>query len=44
MQFGFRKSHSTEHAIMVMTWFVHDALDKGGNPAMIFIDIEKASI
>ena len=41
MQFGFRKSHSTEHAIMAMTQFVHDALDKGDIPATIFIDIKK---
>jgi len=38
MQFGFQKSHSTEHAIMAMTQFVHDTLNKGDIPATTFTD------
>lgn len=41
-QFGFRKGHSTEHAILAVTQFIHDALDKGEIPASIFVDIRKA--
>ena len=41
-QFGFRKSHSTEQAILAVTQYIHDALDRGEIPASIFIDIKKA--
>ena len=41
-QFGFRKSHSTEQAILAVTQYIHDALERGEIPASIFIDIKKA--
>ena len=42
LQFGFRKGHSSEHAILTLTQFIHDTLDKKEIPATIFIDIKKA--
>ena len=41
-QFGFRSSYSTENAILKLTQFLNDAMDKGLLPATIFIDIKKS--
>ena len=42
LQFGFRKCHSTDHAVLSLTQNVHDILDRGEIPASIFLDIKKA--
>ena len=41
-QFGFRSYYSSEHAILKLTQFLSDAMDKGLLPAKIFVDIKKA--
>ena len=41
LQFGFRKCHSTDNAVLLLTQYVHDILDRGEIPASIFLDIEK---
>ena len=41
-QFGFRKEHSTQHAVLAMLQYIHECLDKGLLPAMLFLDLEKA--
>jgi len=41
-QFGFRSSYSTEHAILKLTQFLNDAMNKGLLPATIIVDIDKA--
>lgn len=41
-QYGFRKEHSTQDAILTMVQFIHECLDKKWIPASIFLDLEKA--
>ena len=41
-QFGFRKGHSTNHAVIALTELVRKALDTGQFAAGIFIDLKKA--
>ena len=41
-QFGFRKGHSTNHAVIALTEFVRKALDSGEFAAGVFIDLKKA--
>ena len=42
LEFRFRKCHSTDHAVLLLTQYVHDILDRGEIPASIFLDIKKA--
>ena len=42
MQFGFRKNHSTQHALVTFTDYVTSALDKNQIALSIFIDLSKA--
>ena len=41
-QFGFRASHSTEHACAALSNFLHSAIDSGHIPAALFLDVRKA--
>ena len=41
-QFGFRKSHSTSHAIISMVEKVNNALDSGNILIGVFLDLKKA--
>ena len=41
-QFGFRKSHSTNHAIISMVEKVNQALDTGKVLVGVFLDLKKA--
>ena len=41
-QYGFRKSHSTEHAILEIVDKITHALDNRNNPLAIFLDLSKA--
>ena len=41
-QFGFRKSHSTSHAIMYMVEKVNNALDSGNILIVVFFYLKKA--
>ena len=41
-QFGFRKSHSTAHALLSITQKLYNALDSGKFAYAVFIDLEKA--
>eukprot|EP00111_Clytia_hemisphaerica_P012116 TCONS_00035592-protein len=41
-QFGFRKGHSTNHAVVALTELVRKALDSGQIAAGVFIDLKKA--
>ena len=41
-QFGFRKQHSTSHAIITLVEKVSKALDKGKIVVGVFLDFEKA--
>jgi hypothetical protein len=41
-QFGFRSHHSTEHAVLFLTSFINDAIEKGLKIASIFLDFTKA--
>ncbi len=41
-QFGFRKAHSTMHALMEMTDDLQSSLDKGQFSCSIYIDLKKA--
>ena len=41
-QYGFRKAHSTEHAVLELIDRVVNDMDKGANPFSIFIDLSKA--
>ena len=41
-QFGFRKRHSTTHAIIALTEKVSMALDTGKTVGGVFIDLKKA--
>ena len=42
LQFGFRKSHSTTHALMYLTESIRKALDQNHFSCGIFIDLQKA--
>ena len=41
-QFGFRKLHSTNHAIISLVEKVNNALDSGKNLMGVFLDLKKA--
>ncbi len=41
-QFGFRRKHSTNHALIELTESVRNALDKGKISYAVFIDLQKA--
>ena len=41
-QFGFRKSHSTHHAIITLVEKVNEALDSGNLLIAVFLDLKKA--
>ena len=41
-QFGFRKQHSTSHAIITLVEKVSKALDKGKIVVGVFLDLKKA--
>jgi len=41
-QFGFRKGHSTTHAITALTEIVRSSLDKTEFSAAVFLDLQKA--
>lgn len=41
-QFGFRRSHSTEHALLYVDEIIKDSLEKGSYCVGIFLDISKA--
>lgn len=41
-QFGFRKGHSTTHALIALTDFLYENLDKGNVCILISLDISKA--
>ena len=41
-QYGFRKGHSTEHAVLELVDRIVNNMDKGANPFSIFIDLTKA--
>ena len=41
-QYGFRKLHSTEHAILEIADRISCELDKGNTPLAIFLDLSKA--
>ena len=41
-QYGFRKQHSTEHAILEGVDRIGSAMDNGNNPIAIFVDLSKA--
>ena len=41
-QFGFRVSHSTEHACAALSNFIHSAIDSGHILAALFLDVRKA--
>jgi len=41
-QFGFRKKHSTNHAILSIVEDIHHNLDKNNFVCGVFIDLEKA--
>ena len=41
-QYGFRKFHSTEHAVLELTDRILLELDKGNTPLTIFLDLSKA--
>ena len=40
-KFGFCKDQSTEHTILVISQFIHDALDNEETEGSIFVDIKK---
>ena len=42
-QFGFRKSHSTSHAIISMVEKINNALDSGNILIGVFLDLKKSS-
>ena len=41
-QFGFRKNHSTNHALIEITENIRKALDKGRVACGVFVDLQKA--
>ena len=42
LQFGFRKKHSTTHALMKLTEDIRHSLDSGNFSCGVFIDLQKA--
>jgi len=42
LQFGFRKNHSTNHALLSMTQEIKDTIDKGKLAIGVFVDFQKA--
>jgi hypothetical protein len=42
LQFGFRKHHSTEHALLNLTSHVYDIMDRGDFACGLFLDLQKA--
>ena len=42
LQFGFRKGHSTAHAVMYLTELIRDCIDKGKFACGVFLDLQKA--
>ena len=42
-QNGFRKAHSTEHALLSMIERIQQTLDKGHIAVGVFVDLQKAS-
>ncbi len=42
LQYGFRKQHSTEHALLSIVEEIRKNLDKGIFSCRVFIDLEKA--
>ena len=42
LQFGFRKKHSTNYAILSILENIRGALDKGNFSCGVFVDLEKA--
>ena len=42
LQFGFRNKHSTDHALILITEKIRDALDKGEFSCGTFVDLQKA--
>ena len=41
-QYGFRKKHSTNHAILELVDRILSEMDKGNNPITVFLDLSKA--
>ena len=41
-QFGFRKNHSTSHAIITLVEIISKALDTGKYVVGVFLDLKKA--
>ena len=41
-QYGFRKDHSTESAVIELVDRLHNEIDKGETPFVVFIDLSKA--
>ena len=41
-QFGFRKSHYTNHAIILLVDKINNALDSGIGLIVVFLDLKKA--
>ena len=42
LQFGFRKGHTTSHAVLYLTELIRNAIDKGGYACGVFLDLQKA--
>ena len=42
LQFGFRRKHSTTHALIQITEKIRNALDEGNHACGVFIDLQKA--
>ena len=42
LQFGFRKNHSTSHALVSLTEEIRNALDNNSFACGVFIDLQKA--
>ena len=41
-QYGFRKGHSTEHAVLEVTDKIMAEIDRGNTPLTVFLDLSKA--
>ena len=41
-QYGFRKGHSTEHAVLELVDHIYSKIDNGESPISIFVDLTKA--
>ena len=42
LQFGFRKKHCTNHALIAITETIRQALDNKKNASGVFVDLQKA--